>query len=387
MSRAESRLRVLTVPEWHPWPEKPAQGSWVREQVRAISSVADVAILATRPSLEGLRPRYEMTDEVEGGLRTVRVRYTRGRISAMARGLRHLEASGFVPDVIHAHVFSAGFPSLFLARRLRVPLIVSEHSTAFPRGILSKWDRFTARLAFHRADLVCPASTDLGRYVKAVAPRARMQPMPNVVDTTTFAPRNGAARNGGPVRLINVASLHEKKGHEFLLEAVASLAGQGTDVVLTIVGDGPRRGELEALAGELDLLDRVRFVGLQDKQEVARLLGEADLFVLSSRWENAPHAVIEALASGLPVVATDVGGVSELVEGTPSVLVRSADADALADAIAAGIRQRHAVDPQELAAHAHRSFGHEHVARRWLDLYESVACARSSSRNTGHRRS
>src|ERR671939_115753 len=84
-------------------------------------------------------------------------------------------------------------------------------------------------------------------------------------------------------------------------------------VVPNVVGDGPRRPEYEALAGELGVAERVRFAGLRPKADLAERMRAADLFVLASRFENNPCVVLEAMASGLPVVATRVGGVPELM--------------------------------------------------------------------------
>src|SRR5205823_1406500 len=99
------------------------------------------------------------------------------------------------------------------------------------------------------------------------------------------------------------------KGWEHLLEAVALLERERDDFRLEIVGDGPRRGEYEAIRRRLGLEDRVLFSGWKTKDEVASLMRAADVFVLASRYDSNPCALIEALASGLPVVATAVGGI------------------------------------------------------------------------------
>ena len=374
------RLQVLIVPEWHPWPEAPVEGSWVREQARAAALECDVAILATRPGAPTLRPRLELTESVEEGLRTVRVRYAASRlpkatfarrVRAMAAGAAHLRRSGFTPEVVHAHVFSAGFPAALLARRMRVPLVVSEHYTGFPRGTLSRWDRLIAKRTFRAADLVCPASADLARHLERLQRHARFRPMPNVVDTNVFFPP--AAELEGPARLLNVASLHDKKGHAHLLRAFAHVRSERPDALLEVVGDGPRRAELERLAERLGVGGVVRFLGTREKDEVAQLMRSAHLFVLASLWENAPHVVIEALASGLPVVATDVGGVAELLPPEAGTLVPAADPDAFARAALELLERQSQLDREALAATAEARFGHEAVGRLWAEVYGELA--------------
>ena len=368
------------MPEWHPWPEAPSEGSWGREQTVAVSALHDVATLTTRAGLRSMRPRYEITDGVENGVRTIRVRYSSNplpkattlvRLRGMVLGARRLAASGFTPDVVHAKVFSAGFLALFLARSFGVPLVLSEHYTGFPRGTLSRWDRLIARITFTRAAIVCPDSADLGTYLSAVAPKARVVPMPNVVDTSAFTPGE-ARRQVVPHRLISVASLDDKKGHRYLLEAFEALRAEQDQLELDIVGAGPLRAELEELAHRLGVMDRTRFLGAQPKEAVAELLRGADVFVLSSLWENAPHVVIEAIATGLPVVATDVGGINELLAETDGVLVPARDSEALARGILEVIRGYPRYDPHDLARRARERFGHERVGELWSQLYCEV---------------
>jgi glycosyltransferase involved in cell wall biosynthesis len=380
--------KVLIVPEWHPWPEAPVEGSWIREQARAAGLLNEVVVLTTRPGPARAWPRFAIGERVEDGVRTVRVRYSAHpvpklsflvRLRAMSLGVARLEAEGFRPDLVHAHVFSAGLPASFLARRVGVPLVVSEHYTGFPRGTLSRWDRFVARIAFRRAALVCPASADLGRHLTRLAPRARIRPMPNVVDTDVFTPagaRPPAERN----RLVNVASLHDKKGHEYLLEALERILRRRRDVHLTIVGHGPRRAELEHLAAELGVSPAVRFAGARRREEVAVLLREADVFVLPSLWENAPHAVIEAFAAGLRVVASDVGGVAELMDPEAGTVVPAGDSEALAAATLAALEDPRPLDPHEVSRRARERFGAQAVARLWTDVYdELLAGARTAT--------
>ena len=108
-----------------------------------------------------------------------------------------------------------------------------------------------------------------------------------------------------------VARLHEQKGIDLLLRALSSPTLRGTDFRLVIVGDGPERGALMRLAASLNLEERTEWIG--ETSDVHRYFAEADLFVLPSRYEGLPNVVLEAMSWSLPVVATDVGGTSELV--------------------------------------------------------------------------
>jgi glycosyltransferase involved in cell wall biosynthesis len=131
-----------------------------------------------------------------------------------------------------------------------------------------------------------------------------------------------------------VANLRPEKGHDTLLAAAPRILARYPDASFTFVGAGPKREALETLTRALGITDRVRFVG--ESRDPAPILAGHDLFVLPSRSEAFPNALIEAMATALPVVATDVGGIPEVVRpGVNGLLVQPDDIDALSDAVLA----------------------------------------------------
>jgi glycosyltransferase involved in cell wall biosynthesis len=379
-------VRILVLPKWYPWPESPVFGTFCHEQARAAARHHDVVVLAFRPEpMGGLRVFRTWEDAAEEP-RTLRLAYRRPRVRAaamatqlagMAALVRRLRRSGWSPDVIHAHVFEAGLPALLLGRSLGRPVVVSEHFTAFQRGLVRGVDLRLARGVFRRADLVCPVSDDLGRQLAAVQPQARLRVVPNVVDTELFHPAAQRRERGpgDPLRLLNVASLDEKKDHAVLLDAVARLRARGVAVTLDIVGEGDLRGALQARAGLLGLERVVRFQGTRLPADVAALMRESDVFVLPSRFENLPVVLLEAMASGLPAVASAVGGVGEIVDAASGALVSPEDPDGLADAIAAIGERLATFDRQALHARAVARYGRDAVGDTWDGIYDDLAKA------------
>jgi L-malate glycosyltransferase len=379
---AGERLRVLVVPKWYPWPELPVFGAFCREHAHALATRHDVVVLA---SLAMPRPgfaAFRLEDAVEDGVRTLRVRYRRPFLRPAAMGfqllgmlaaLRRLRREGWRPDIVHAHMFEAAPPALVLGRLSGAKVAITEHYTGFSRGLVTGYDRVLARLSFGRADVVAPVSHELAGHLRALAPGARIEVVPNVVDTEVFAPPAGERPPGQ--RLFNVAWLAEKKGHRYLLEALTELP----EATLDVVGDGELRGELERLTAELGLADRVRFLGERPKAEVAERMRAADLFVLPSLAENLPVVLIEAQASGLPAVATRVGGVPELLDEHTGTLVDPADAPALAAAIRATLVRRSQFDPAALAERARERYGYDAICARWTEIYAGLG---SSSAGT-----
>ncbi len=184
-------------------------------------------------------------------------------------------------------------------------------------------------------------------------PREKLRVIHNGVDTVRYRPATGDERAGirkelgfddRDVVLITVASLKPLKRIDALLDAAAALKRGGARVRVVVVGDGPDRDALRALAARLEIEEECWFAGLRD--DVDRLLRAADVFVLSSRTEAFPNVVLEAMATGLPVVTTDVGSVREMVEDHRSArIVPVGDDEALAAAIGelvddAGARRR-----------------------------------------------
>jgi glycosyltransferase involved in cell wall biosynthesis len=150
--------------------------------------------------------------------------------------------------------------------------------------------------------------------------------VPQVEDRDVLRGRHGFEGQ----TLVFAGRLSLQKSLDIALRAVAACDG----VALVLAGDGPERGRLEALAAELGIGGRTRFVGAQPRETVLELLAAADAELLSSGWENFPHSLIEALAVGTPVISTGVGGVTEIVtDGVNGLLVPPDDADALAAAI------------------------------------------------------
>jgi glycosyltransferase involved in cell wall biosynthesis len=242
-------------------------------------------------------------------------------------------------EIVHAHQYSPFFYAA-LARLLcfhRVRIIFTEHGRHFP-DIVSLPRRTTNRWLL---DYLADAVTAVSDFSAASLAEndglsgQRIEVIENGVDIQRF---NGAAsvHNLDIDRrrryLVCVARFHPVKDHATLLRAFEIVARQQSDVDLLLVGDGPLRGDLQRLARELGIEGRVRFLGL--RQDVPGILRAAQIFVLTSLSEAAPLTVLEAMASGLPVVVTAVGGNPEIVrDGVDGYLVPRGDASAIASAI------------------------------------------------------
>jgi L-malate glycosyltransferase len=368
-------VRVLITPEWYPDAARPFFGVFCREQARATARTHDVVVL-TWIYDPTLRAPFRIEREHEDGFRTFRIRFRGSRIprspgafklAGIAAVLLRLRRGGWRPDVIHAHEYVAGRVALLLGSVLRCPVVVSEHYGGFARGVVPADDRAAAREVFERAAIVCPVSDDLERHLRSLAPAARYETVPNVVDDEVFHPAETRS-DGDALRLVAVGNLVEVKGHRFLLEAMTRLRAK-RKVTLDLIGDGELRGDLDALAVRLGLDGDVRFLGQRPKPEVAERVRAADVFVLPSLGENMPCALLEALACGVPAVASRVGGVPEVLDESSGVMVEPGSAAALAAGVEAVAARLDRYDRTETAAATRSRYGNEAIARRWSGVY------------------
>ncbi|MFP5223821.1 MAG: glycosyltransferase family 4 protein [Acidobacteriota bacterium] len=229
-----------------------------------------------------------------------------------------LLARSFSPDAVIAFFGIPSGPSAWLLRALRgVPYVVSLRGgdvPGFQPYDLARMHRLTGgliRFLWQRAGAVVPNSQGLAALARTFEPKLGYPIIPNGADTDFFSPRTGA-RVPGPVRLFFHGRVVFQKGLDTLLAALGQLPPDAP-WELHIAGDGPQRPELEAQAARLGIADRVVFRGWMRRPELSRVLREMDLYVFPSRDEGMPNAVLEAMASGLPVVATRIAGSEELV--------------------------------------------------------------------------
>ncbi len=264
------------------------------------------------------------------------------------------------PDVAVSFILKMNLVTLLAVAGLGVPVIVSErvdrlYPTAAPLRMLR-------RTLYPRAATLVVQTDAAARSFAGLA--ARLRTIPNPVPVAPDAP--GAAGPDDPPLLLGVGRLHEQKGFDLLLRAFASLPPELAPWRLELHGEGPRRAELTALAGELGVADRVALPGRTT--EIDDVYRRASLFVLSSRWEGFPNVLVEAMARGLPCVSFACpSGPDEIIrDGEDGILVPDGAVEALAGALA------RAMTSPELRAHLAAAapavaerFSVEAVTDRW----------------------
>ncbi len=299
------------------------------------------------------------------------------------------------PHIVHARSTGTWSDASLAVRGLPVRLVLGFHGqTGVAPPPIAK--RCTHRLLARRADAVVAVSHHAAAALieRYHVPPHKLRVIPNGVDTLQFRPAGGCREIESIRRRLDlpvsaplavcVANLQPVKGHDVLLTAWRQVCMVHPTIQLLLVGDGPERERLEDLSATLRLRDHVRFVGRRG--DVADWLRAADLFVLPSRYEGCSNAVLEAMASGLPVIAGHVGGNAELVSPQHTGWLIEPDspqrlAGTLVDVFMdQGARHRVGAAAREAVS---RHFSMEVCLRRHAELYcrlrPDVACPREAA--------
>jgi glycosyltransferase involved in cell wall biosynthesis len=290
-----------------------------------------------------------------------------------ARGLWRLVAGrGF--DLVHAHVYASAVAAAIATAGTGTPLVITEHTEALWQGrrarAISGWASRRARR------MIAVTSVIRERLLERDGvPPERITVIPNAIvpDERSCAPSGlPAGLRGGPVVGI-IARLQPEKGVADFVRAAARVARSVPAARFAIVGDGPLRGELSALAGQLGVDDRVHFLGI--RSDVRGLMDLMDVIVVPSLSEGAPLVTLEAMAAGLPVVASRVGGIPDQIRhNREGLLVPPGDPTSLGAALIELLR-----DPQRTISlgeagrlRAILEFGHGTMVSRVENVYRAA---------------
>lgn len=374
-------MRVLIIPSWYPTPERPVNGIFVREQAEALNKEHEVRVLFVdvlprgekrlpRKRLSKQRGFVEQVIEVSNRPLLWQFNYLWTLVRAF-RGLRE----EFRPDVVHCHVaVPAGFGGVLLKRLFGVPVVLTEHSGDYGMWSRRPGLRLMAATAFSGVDaLVCVSESQKSDLQKRFRGGKRALIIPNTVDTALFHSTPYPDVKDA-FHLLFIALLEsEDKGLGFLLQALAILRDSGGPAVhLDVVGGGSLLPFYEEQARHLGLLDYVTFHGTQAHSAIPRFMQRSHALVLPSLHESQGMVVIEALASGRPVVATRSGGPESAIDSSKGFLIEPGKPQPLADAIAQLLSNLDKYDPQELAENAARRHGHQALVQRLTALYDSL---------------
>jgi len=352
-------MRVLVI--------SPAKAPFVEDPLRFLPREFEVDLLYISASLSHDPPRRSDSVHIEemAGLPALTNLYLIKKVQAELNSILIDRRVGEY-DIVHGHFTypSGRFISRLKARRGVRTVLTGHGSDVYMWPFLSRaWNR-EIRTVLGDADRVVTVSRrncDILLENDMVA-QERLRLIHNGVDDSRFRPM---ATGGDGTRLLAVGRFSPEKRHLELIRAM-----DGLDASLTIVGKGGMKADYERLIASLGLGDRVTLIDWLEPDELAKVINSADVFVHPSEREGFPAILPEVLACGVPVVATAVGGVPEIIDASNGILVQDMLQSSLVDAVSEAMRTD--FDRKAIAEGARRRFSYSHVSAQLADVYREA---------------
>lgn len=381
------RKKILWLVSWYPNKNDRFDGDFIQRHARAAAIYHDVHVIfvtdkAMKQQTEeecniatGLTEQIIYFKKTAGLLGRLKKQFTWRAI--FQKAIRNYVAKNGLPDCIHVHVpWKTGLMALWMKKKYGRDFIITEHwgiynsvaegnfftqpklIQAFLKQIFQKTKEFVSVSRF----LAAGAEKITGKTAGAI--------IENVVDTTLFFDKQ---QKYSRFSFIHVSNMVPLKNVGVIIDAFAGLVQRRKDAIqLILVGNRSR--EYVEYAERLGLLNLcVFFKGEVSYREVAEMMQQSHCLVLNSRIENAPCVISEALCCGLPVIATDVGGIPELVNGSNAVLIPPGDSKALMNAMEAVLNDYAKFDHRQIAEQASARFGYSAISQKFADLYNRLS--------------
>ncbi|MCY4045280.1 MAG: glycosyltransferase [Cellvibrionales bacterium] len=382
-------MHCLVIASWFPNSANPLNGIFFQEQARALKE-AGITIGLVTPYLRSIRESgpwlawHPVKQSVHGypvyafegrnwfprprGLITP---WFRHRI--LKRLIRDYIDDHGRPDIVHAHsaVYLEGLAEIL--SELSLPYVITEHCSVFITGNRNARERQQANAVFQGAKKVISVGKGLKAQLEKDYPviSGKSLLIPNIVNQGFFD-QPLLETESETFRFICVGFLRKIKGQEDLIRAFWQAFSHNPSVCLDLVGDGLERARLERLVAELGLTNQVTFHGLLGQSQVMTLLQQSDAFVLASHNETFGVAIVEAFASGLPVVATRTLGASELVNASNGYLSAPQNPDDLSVAMKKMVASIDRFDSYQLRNDCYQQFSEYRVTQQLIHLYQQV---------------
>jgi glycosyltransferase involved in cell wall biosynthesis len=382
-------MHVLILPSWYPADEQDINGTFFREQARALKKqgltvgVVSISLLSLRKMRNIFNytiTRVSVTDEEN--IPTYRKSYrnwfykipvlrkTWYLVTAKRLFHRYVREQGY-PDIIHVHsMLDAGIAAMYIKSRYSIPYVVTEHSSAFPRNLLSNRElEIVKKIAENSAINIAVSS--LFAALLQEKTNQKWSVVPNIVHSQFFR-TCWKSSNQSNFRFINVCFLNTNKRVDLLINAFSSVVGENPKIELYIGGTGDQLPELKKLVSNLKLDKQVTFLGALTRSQVREEMEKADVFVLSSDFETFGVVLIEALALGKPVISTKSGGPEDIVEKYNGLLVPTNDIEALGKAMQYMVENYNTYNQQEIQQRCREKFSEETIGKQLYAIYKQV---------------
>ncbi|MCW3076467.1 MAG: hypothetical protein JWO32_1076 [Bacteroidetes bacterium] len=375
--------KVLFISSWYPNPSDKTHGIFVKRYAEAIALYNRVAVIHPIGH-ESFQDEIKIESRTENNVFEVFVYFKKKKINPFRKfsnykkhyllGLDYLLKNWEKPEILQVNVaFPSGIAGLALAKKLNVPLVVSEHWTGYLlqdgsyKGFIKK--HFT-KLLIKNASKIITVTHNLKERMIAHGLKANYSVIPNVVDTNIF--NYSGMKNESKFRFLHVSSLETRqKNVDAIIETFKKLNTEFPECELYIVGERTNMLDLEINAGFL-LNKSIFFVGQKLGSELAEQYKSAHCLVMFSNYENLPVVILEALCCGIPVISSNVGGISEWVNDQSGYLVGAGNTSELLSVMKKILVEHEKFNSKKISENASSNFNYKNICRLFSNVYEEV---------------
>ena len=392
-------MNILHLLSWFPRPDDPTLGNFCVRMIDALPEDCHSVILSVCDGKD-MTQSFEVKEIPEAHHTHVQIYIRPPKVNAIRKlkmlrmyqyGLKYIKKRFFEPDLIHLHVtYPLGQVALLWKKLFGYKYVLTEHWTIYqPQNkdvLVGKMKRKIVKIA-NNAELIMPVSLDLQRCMEGHGVKNRFKVIYNLVNTDMFKPsaalpidshRNDMGRatenamQGGKKRMLHISTLRdEAKNFSGILRVIERLRQQRNDFELHVIHDYDAP-EFKAFVKEHHLEDCVIFHGKKTSAEVAQAYQDADFFVLFSNFENLPCVIVEAFASGVPVLSTAVGGIAEIVAPERGILIPQGDEDALLQGMNHMLDHCQEYDKVAIRDYAVTTFAAQNIGQQIFEAYKLV---------------
>ena len=380
------RHNILCISSWYPTRLKPTLGNFVFKHIECACIGNNVRALhiCIDPHLKSGIERVI----TESPFHSTVIYVPQNKFPIFGKAINYLKITrlylseykkmtneGFTPDLVHANVvYPIAMIAWLFKRKFGVNYVISEHWTGYHDYAHLKipaLKRCLIRFSASRAECILPVSKDLQNAMQNFGIRNKFEVVGNVVDTDMFIP-SPKPNDSGEINLIHISHLNnDQKNISLLLKAFAEALKSHPQCRLHIIHDGDLNAYSQEIS-ELGIEDKIVSHGTLDTSEVAEILQKSDFFLLSSNYENLPCVLIESLSCGVPVVSTNVGGISEIINAENGILVDPNQLPALVNALKQMMTTFNQYDKNKLHAKTEDNFSYPAIGKKFSLIYENT---------------
>lgn len=370
------RLHILFLCSWYPSRVLPNNGDFIQRHAEAVAIKQHVSLIHV-VSDNSIKKKLEITDENINNIRTL-IAYVKESKNPILKIYRFINAYFKLLkkvdkfDLVHLNViYPAGIIALYLKWFKSIPFIISEHWHGYHQPFCKKigfTTHFLLKSCAKNAASICPVTDNLGHSMQKFSLKGRYHKISNVVDTNLFKPTK---KEDSKFNIIHISSMDKVKNVSAILSVIVKLQQAITAFNFTLIGNNAK--DYKTLSLELGIDPKnITFLNQIPQNDLVNYLQKANVLVLFSETENAPCVILEAFACGVPVISTNVGGVSEHFPKDFGTLIPKDDTEALLNELINYSKQNKIYNQKDMHSFIEQNFSPLIIAKQFTEVYLSA---------------